>query len=176
VHYDPTNSSARPETESVFAFHCSGATPNQWSRLETHLPEGFSLFAPAHHGGDGGPDWHGERAFAMADEAARAVQEIEARPGPIHLVGHSYGGGAALHVACARPDRIASLTLYEPSAFSLLRRMGAAGVQAYAEIDALARRIATELAAGDREAALRTFVDYRNGGGAWDSTLALIHN
>src|SRR6266536_1481912 len=36
---------------------------------------------------------------------------------PVHLIGHSYGGGVALRVAVERSNRIASLTLYEPTAF-----------------------------------------------------------
>ena len=33
----------------------------------------------------------------------------------VHLVGHSYGGGVALNIALARPHRVASMALYEPS-------------------------------------------------------------
>jgi pimeloyl-ACP methyl ester carboxylesterase len=42
----------------------------------------------------------------------------------VHLVGHSYGG-VALHAVLARKDRAASLTLYEPSAFHLLKQLDA---------------------------------------------------
>jgi len=45
----------------------------------------------------------------------------------VHLVGHCYGGVLALHVALARLDRIASMALYKPSAFQLLKQMGAPG-------------------------------------------------
>ena len=39
--------------------------------------------------------------------------------GPVHLVGHSYGGMVALYMARARPDAIRSLVLIEAPAFGL---------------------------------------------------------
>ena len=72
----------------------------------------------------------------------RTIEIIDRSDGQVHLVGHSYGGGVALRAAVERPDRIASLTLYEPSAFHLLRAMGARAAGALAEILALAARTA----------------------------------
>jgi hypothetical protein len=63
--------------------------------------------------------------FTLADEAARTialVDKCEGKP-----VGH-YVGGVALHVSVARLGQIASLVLYEPSAFHLLRQMNGDGV------------------------------------------------
>jgi pimeloyl-ACP methyl ester carboxylesterase len=77
----------------------------------------------------------------------------------VHLVGHSYGGAVALHVALARPERIASLTLYEPTALHLLRQLDHAAV-ALAEIRALALAVATGVVTGDLREAARRFVDY----------------
>src|SRR4051794_12917434 len=76
--------------------------------------------------------------------------------------GHSYGGGIALHVALARADRIASLTLYEPSAFYLLRQFGG-GAAPLAEIKALADAVATGVRTGERRTAAKAFVDYWGG-------------
>jgi pimeloyl-ACP methyl ester carboxylesterase len=49
--------------------------------------------------------WSGEHAFTLADEAKRAIALIDGSEGKVHLVGHSYGGGVALHAALARPAR-----------------------------------------------------------------------
>ena len=89
----------------------------------------------------------------------------------VHLVGHSYGGGGvALHVALARPrPRIASMTLYEPSAFHLLRQIGDPGAEAYAEIKGVAWRISEGVITGDYRGAVADFVDYWNGPGSWDA-------
>ena len=98
------------------------------------------MLAPEHYGCESTGPWTGEHAFTLADEAARAIALIDQSEGKVHLVGHSYGGGVALHVALARPERIASMALYEPSAFHLLRQMGERGAEAFAEITSVARR------------------------------------
>jgi pimeloyl-ACP methyl ester carboxylesterase len=87
----------------------------------------------------------------------------------VHLVGHSYGGGVALHVALARPDRIASMALYEPSAFHLLKQMGEVGAEAFAEIASIARRLSEGIVTGDYRGGVGAFVNYWNGPGAWDA-------
>ena len=109
----------------VIALHCSGAGAGQWRQLGEALAPRHELVAPEHYGCDSTGPWSGEHAFTLADEAARTIEIIDRSDGKVHLVGHSYGGGVALRAAVERPDRIASLTLYEPSAFHLLRAMGA---------------------------------------------------
>lgn len=44
---------------------------------------------------------------------------LDACPGRLHLVGHSYGAVVALLIATHHPCRVASLTLIEPAAFAL---------------------------------------------------------
>ena len=66
-----------------------------------------------------------------------------------------------------RGRRIASMALYEPSAFHLLRQMGGPGIQAYAEISDVARCVGDGVLAGDCRGAASSFVDYWNGRGAW---------
>jgi pimeloyl-ACP methyl ester carboxylesterase len=82
-------------------------------------------------------------------------------------VGHSYGGGVALRAAIERPDRVASLSLYEPSAFHLLPALGERGAAAFAEIQAIVRQTVTGIAIGDYRGAAAAFVDYWGGSGTW---------
>jgi pimeloyl-ACP methyl ester carboxylesterase len=153
----------------VVALHCSGAGPGQWTTLAETLGAAYELVAPEHYGcGSTGP-WSGQHAFTLADEAAKTLGWIDASDDRIHLVGHSYGGGVALAAALARPDRIASLALYEPSAFHLLRQLGRPGVEGFAEIAGVARRVADGVVAGDYRGAVAGFVDYWNGPGAWEA-------
>lgn len=156
---------AKPR-ELVIALHCSGAGAGQWRRLADALGEGYELLAPEHYGCDSIGHWTGDHPFTLADEAARTLALIDSTERKVHLVGHSYGGGVALHVALARPARIASLSLYEPSAFHLLPRI-AGGDAALAEIRSVAYAIATGVVAGDCRGAATTFVDYWGGEGAW---------
>jgi pimeloyl-ACP methyl ester carboxylesterase len=117
---------------TVIALHCSGSGASQWRKLGEALGSRVSFVAPEHYGCDSTGPWSGERAFTLADEAGRTVDIIDAARGKVHLVGHSYGGGVALRVAMERPERIATLSLYEPSAFHLLRTMGKHGAHALA--------------------------------------------
>ena len=159
----------RPTPEPVIALHCSGAGAAQWRRLGDALATKYELIAPEHYGCDGVGPWTGERAFTLADEAARTIAFIDGTDRKVHLVGHSYGGGVALHVAHERPERIASLTLYEPSAFHLLKQLGAQGAAALAEILAIADKIRAAVVCGDNRAAAAAFVDYWSGQGAWEA-------
>ncbi|MFW6076920.1 MAG: alpha/beta fold hydrolase, partial [Hyphomicrobiales bacterium] len=84
-----------------------------------------------------------------------------------HLVGHSYGGGVALKLATMVPQRIASLSLYEPSAFHLLHVLGPRGKAAFGDIRRIARAVADGLVTGDYQAAARQFVEYWNGPDSW---------
>jgi pimeloyl-ACP methyl ester carboxylesterase len=74
-----------------------------------------------------------------------------------------------LLVAMQRPARIASLTLYEPTAFGVLARMGAPGATALQEIRSVARTVDKGLLSGAYQAAAQRFVDYWNGSGTWAS-------
>jgi pimeloyl-ACP methyl ester carboxylesterase len=151
----------------LIALHCSGSTGRQWRKLAAALGDRFALTAPDLTGAGVTPHWSGEWEFTLADEAARIVAMIDAQDGPVHLIGHSYGGGVALRIACERPARVASLSLYEPSAFFVLRLMGLEGRPALDEIRAFAGAVAGDLMAGDCSAAAARFFDYWNGPGTW---------
>ena len=153
----------------VIALHCSGAGAAQWRYLSEALGGSWELLAPEHYGCDSTGDWSGERAFTLADEAARTLALIDKTEAKVHLVGHSYGGAVALHAALARPHRIASLALYEPSAFHLLACMGVVGAESSAEIDNLIRRVNEGILNGDVRGTAAHFVDYWNGAGAWNA-------
>lgn len=157
-----------PQGELVIALHCSGSGAGQWRRLGETLGERYELIAPEHYGCESTGHWTGGPAFTLADEAERTIALIDATDRKVHLVGHSYGGGVALHVALARPDRIASLTLYEPSAFYLLKQFGE-GAGPFAEIRAVADQAATCVASGDERGGAMAFVDYWSGPGTWDA-------
>jgi pimeloyl-ACP methyl ester carboxylesterase len=160
TNFTPTN---------VIALHCSGAGAGQWRQLGEALRTKYSLIAPEHYGCDSIGPWTGGHAFSLADEAARTIDLIDRSACNVHLVGHSYGGGVALHIALARSDRIASLSLYEPSAFHLIRTMGAGSAEAIGEIRAIAATTGQGVITGDYEGAAAAFVNYWSGQGAWAS-------
>jgi pimeloyl-ACP methyl ester carboxylesterase len=151
----------------VIALHCSGGGAGQWRALGDVLGSRRALITPEHYGCESTGPWTGDHAFTLADEAQRTIAIIDRNEGNVHLVGHSYGAGVALHAAVERPDRIASLTLYEPLAFHLLRTMGERGAAALSEILAIAARTAKAVTSGNYRAAAISFVEYWSGRGAW---------
>jgi pimeloyl-ACP methyl ester carboxylesterase len=157
---------------TVIALHCSGASGQMWRHLGDALGERFSLIAPDLIGCGAAAPWSGTGNFAAADEAALTVRMIDALDAPVHLVGHSYGGGVALRVARERPSRIASLTLYEPSLLAVLSTIGRDGLDALAELRTVAREVIGAMTTGAYVAAARRFVNYWNGQGSWEAMSA----
>lgn len=159
-----TGYAARAATP-VIALHCSGADGGQWRKLAAAVGDDRAVYAPSLIGSGDTAPWRGQREFTLADEARLVIDVLDGLSGPAHLVGHSYGGAVALKVASLRRDRIASLSLYEPSAFHLLHQTGAGDV--LAEIEGIAGAVVFGLVTGAYQEAAATFVDYWNGPGAW---------
>jgi pimeloyl-ACP methyl ester carboxylesterase len=153
----------------VIALHCSGAGGRQWAHFAATIGDDYQVLTPEHYGSEASGPWTGEHAFTIADEAARTLNLIDGNSRRVHLIGHSYGGGVALHVALARPHKIASMALYEPSAFHLLRQLGEPGYRGFTEIADVAQRFSEGVITGDYLGAVARFVDYWNGVGAWDA-------
>jgi pimeloyl-ACP methyl ester carboxylesterase len=161
---------AQSDKPTIVALHCSGAGGYQWRRLAGMLGARFHVVAPDFIGCGTAAHWTGVHPFCAADEASRVVDIVDTAAHPVHLVGHSYGGGVALRVAAERPDRVASLTLYEPMALHVLRTAGPAERAAFDEVMAFARQIDQAVLCGAYWAAAERFVDHWNGAGTWVAT------
>jgi pimeloyl-ACP methyl ester carboxylesterase len=152
--------------EPVVLLHSSASSSAQWRALADRLSDRFRVIAPDLHGYGGTSHWAGRGVFRLEHEA-RLVCALLGRAGePAHLVGHSFGGAVALHVARTRPDLLTSLTVIEPVAFHLLLGRDDA---AFAEISEVSNSVAKALACGDYFNGIAGFVDYWSGPGAWAS-------
>ena len=153
--------------EPVVLLHSSVSSSAQWRSLIEVLQPRCHVMAPDLYGYGGSDPWPGAGRLRLADEAA-IVEELVARcGGPIHLVGHSYGGAVALHLALTRPEMLRSLTVIEPVSFHLLWNSDPMGVRFYGEVRELADAIWAAVANGNYREAMARFVDYWNGAGAW---------
>lgn len=155
--------------ETVVLLHSSACSAGQWRDLQGRLADCFRVIAPDLYGyGATGP-WRGKAPLRLADEAA-LVEAVAAQAGagPVHLVGHSYGGAVALRLALNRRLALASLTLIEPVAFHILRNSDPWGTGFFGQIQVLAEAVANAVTGGDGQGAMARFVDYWNGDGAWD--------
>jgi len=163
-----TTAQSNQKRTLVIALHCSGGTGRQWQHLSQALGPLFTVTAPDLIGCGDNPHWGGEKPFQLTDEARPFVKLIDNWDGSVHLVGHSYGGGVALRVAVERPNRIASLSLYEPTAFHVLKATGDDGREALDGIRALAAEIGRHVVTGSYRTAARRFVDYWSGVGTFE--------
>jgi pimeloyl-ACP methyl ester carboxylesterase len=143
---------------AVVLLHSSASSGAQWGAFAERQGARYRVVAPDLCGYGSAPPWSGHGPFRLEHEAEAVLAVIERLKGPVHLVGHSYGGAVALHVAGKYARLLSSLTLIEPVAFHLLDdKSGVAGV---------AGRVAQALASGDYEGGMAQFVDYWTPG-AW---------
>lgn len=85
---------------------------------------------------------------------------------PVHLVGHSFGGLAALAVALRNRVPLLSLTIIEAPAPALLRHMGER--KHFCEIRQMTDAYFAAFQAGDR-AAISAMIDFYGGAGTFDA-------
>jgi pimeloyl-ACP methyl ester carboxylesterase len=104
-------------------------------------------------------------APGLDDEADALAPWLPCDPRGVHLLGHSYGGAVALQLALRWPQRVLSLTLYEPVRFALL----ADDPRLSADIRGFGNQVADLARAGDLESSARRFIDYWSRPGAFDS-------
>src|SRR5215475_3065405 len=152
--------------EPVFLLHSSGSSSGQWRALAERLSQRYRVIAPDFYGYGGSAQWTGARPFHLECEAEIVLALLERVNEQAHLVGHSYGGAVALHLAGLRCDLLRSLTLIEPVAFHLLR---GADAPALAEITEVAESVARATTRGEYHAGFGRFVDYWSGPDAWSA-------
>jgi len=155
--------------EPVVLIHCSSASGSEWTALCNELSNRFLCIMPDQWSCGHSDPWPGNGPFTLAEEAAPVVELIDRLDSPVHLVGHSYGGGVALRVARERPAMIRSLTLIEPSIFHVLNGTGPKEQKLYREISDVAEAVKLAVNTGDLWDGMDRFVDYWNGVGAWDA-------
>ena len=159
------------EGPAVILVHGSLSSSRQWRKLIERLRERFRVLAPDLYAGapqDGEPR---VGDFSFAEDCAFVQRLIDGGGDDHkglahvagHLVGHSWGGVIAAKVAFGRRDKVASLTLIEPSCFHLLDKSGVE----YGEIIGVHDRQRALIAQGDAMGAAHLFVEYWMGPAAW---------
>lgn len=158
-------------TPTLLLLHSSGASHRQWRPLVAQLGNGWRILAPDLFGYRDTPT--PEQA---ADSARRSIVQdemdllgalLQQVNGPVHLVGHSYGGAVAVELALRHPQRIASLAVYEPVMFALLR--DSQHQASWTEIAQVAQRQVDLVAAGNLRGAASHFIGYWTAPGAFET-------
>lgn len=156
---------------AVVLLHSSMSSKSQWSSLKAQLGDAYRCIAVDLQGygaspfpADAGEDYVHTLAHEVDAVVASIASELE--PGEaFHLIGHSFGGACALHMARRMPQRVLSLTLFEPVAFHLLPDTHPAKAEIVGVVGAI------QAGASDRDAT-RIFIDYWNRAGAFDAAPA----
>ena len=138
----------------------------QWGRLAEALGRTHRVVAPDLLGSGANPPWPSEKLFDLSEDVDAIEAMVRKLDGPVHVVGHSYGGLLALKLARRNPAGILSLTMYDPVAFGVLHAENdAEGLADLARADD--HPVFTDFARGGDDAWFEVFVDYWNGPGAW---------
>ena len=151
--------------ETVVLIHSSVSGNRQWRALVDALKERFRLLAINLFGYGDTPPWPGARPLTLADQAELVLALCEETQGPIHIVGHSFGGSVAAWAAAMLGPRAGRLVLLEPNPFYLLKQEGR--TEAYETVRALRDHVKKFGAAGDWARAGEKFADYWLGNGSW---------
>jgi len=153
---------------AVFLIHSASSSNRQWRPLVDRLASRYRVLAINLFGYGQTTPWpdDGQRQ-TMADHAALALALMDDIPGPFHLIGHSLGGVVALELALLKRDRVASLAMYEPNPFHLLREHGKR--DAYECMVAMMDEVEELYRQGQHERAARQFIVFWSDEASWES-------
>jgi len=160
------NQEPSEDVKTIVCLHSSGSTGGQWRSLRDTIGDDYNVLTPNLIG-------YGEERFALGDglsiedEVREIVDLVRDNGGSAHLVGHSYGGAIATHIALEYPEIVASLTVYEPVLLSMLHDNDRAS-PALAEVEHVAMSIIGQVdCKHGRWRAAREFINFWSGGDAW---------
>ena len=159
---------AKSAKTTVVALHCSLGSGRQWTKLADELGRSHQLIAPD-ISGYGSNTCALDLPLTLAEEVKCLSGHLNDVTGPIHLVGHSYGGAIAFKIATDSPfaHRVRSLTLIEPVLPTLLRETDS-DRRLHARFAQLARDVSEDLWNGSVLEAIDQFVEFWNGSGPQD--------
>lgn len=156
------------EGDPVVLVHSSVSGNRQWKRLAQELQPHYRVIAINLFGYGATSSWNGIASQTIADQADLVLRLVADIPGPVRLVGHSFGGSVACQAAAMLGSRTSHLFLFEPTLFHLLEQNGRR--EAYAEAMALRDFIRLHGKNDQWEAVAERFVDYWMGDGGWNAT------
>ena len=154
--------------DNVICLHSSMSSSRQWEELVQRLQHTYKVITPDLLGYGNAAQWAAGVAPSLDREVELLADLVNELDGPIHLVGHSYGGAVAIKAAQIFGERVTSLTLYEPVVFAAL--FGSEdNAEACLEIIRMVEEIQADYRSGDLFNAAKRFIDYWSGTGVWEA-------
>lgn len=151
--------------EAVVLIHSSASGNRQWRAFMDDLKPRYRVIAPNLFGYGETPAWSDSVRQTLEDQAELILALCDRIEGPLHLVGHSFGGAVALKAASLLASRVGKLALFEPMLPYLLRQNGRR--EAYGEAVELSDHVKHHGGIGDWPTAAARFADYWLGEGSW---------
>ncbi len=142
----------------VLLLHCAGGTSGQWRKLMDRMHDRYRLIAldmVSHGRSDKAPPGVKD-IYELEVDILKSFADMVAQP--VHLVGHSLGGAVAARFALRWPERMRSLTLFEPTLFQLLANGG--HDEGWRDLQRLIDGLHERLATGDESGAAQVLIDY----------------
>jgi pimeloyl-ACP methyl ester carboxylesterase len=153
----------------VVLLHGSASAAAAWAAVKQHLLADYRTLAPDLRGYGQSQPWPRGETLTPETDLLTVEAMLDVAGEPVHLIGHSAGAVIALRAATRHPERIASLSLIEPVAFTLLQqgKDQHRDRELWAEIEMLARRHIDFVGQGRDEDAAAAFVSYWVGPHVW---------
>ncbi|WP_424630295.1 alpha/beta fold hydrolase [Bradyrhizobium sp. SYSU BS000235] len=155
--------------DNVVALHCSLGSGQQWAELIEACGTRYNAVAPDIRGYGGNTPWLDPAPSTLEIEAEHVSEKLDALTGPIHLLGHSFGGAVAFKLATSgrHAHRVRSLTLIEPVLPLILLEQDTDRAM-YELFIRECEYICSPIWSGEKELAVKRFLRYWHGAGYWE--------
>lgn len=161
--FDPHISTLGQGPRRVLSLHCTLAFGGAWAGLARHVGDDVTLVAPDMPSHGQSADWDEVSDFSETTYQASLAAMGDGR---MDIIGHSFGAAIALRIAVAHPERVRSLTLFEPVFFAVAL---ADAPQTMVAHDSQAKPFHDAMQTGDRAAGARAFNGMWSGGPRWNT-------
>lgn len=151
----------------------SFSTTAAWRPIQQALPPRYRMTGISLCGYGATDERRSAADAAIAHEVDLVAEAARHVGGPVHLVGHSFGGTVALAAALSGRVDVASVATFEANPLCLVREAGHPAL--FDEIRDMSRAYAAEVAAGMPDAAAR-IIDFWGGEGTFAAMPAAVQD
>lgn len=169
IHPHSNSVVVKGEGTPILFLHSSLASKSQWDKASHVLCREYQTIAMDLKG------YGARQAVSEVSNHYRLEQECDAilkhlekilkKKAALHIIGHSYGGAVALRIAQKIPNRILSLSLFEPVSFHLLTE-DSSDLRAVKRIYAMCKHL---VRARKLHYATEIFIDFWSGRGTFQT-------